>query len=73
VKEKSKFKVWRPDEANFGKQKDVLSVLITSEQGNYCWPYGFAFDQNYEDYIEFNKKNQYFNADDRMAHLARYV
>ena len=42
--EKKKIQMWRADEENFGEKKDILSVTITQEQGNYCWPKGFAFD-----------------------------
>ena len=50
---KDKVQVWRPDETNFGAKKDILSVVMAQESGNYCWPKGFAFDQNYNDFIDF--------------------
>lgn len=41
--------VWRPHEENFGKQKDILSLVIDqgATLGSYCWPAGFWADTNY--------------------------
>jgi hypothetical protein len=36
---------------------------MTQEQGQYCWPSGFAFDQNYNDLIEFNKTSKDYDAE----------
>ena len=48
-KSKNKTQVWRPNEENFGKQKDILA--FTMDQGvalnSYCWPAGFFADVNY--------------------------
>lgn len=43
------FSVWRPHEENFGKQKDILSLVIDqgATLGSYCWPAGFWADTNY--------------------------
>ena len=46
-KEKDAIEVWRADERNFGPTKDILSILLIQESGNYCWPKGFGFDQNF--------------------------
>ena len=46
---------------------------MSQEQGQYCWPMGFAFDNNYHDRIYFNKTSKNFNADKKMAHLRKFV
>lgn len=68
-----KVQVWRADEDNFGAKKDILSVVLAQETGNYCWPKGFAFDQNYHDYIDFEEANKNFNAKEKMDHLKKVV
>ena len=70
---KSKVKVWRPSEQNFGSQKDILTILMAQEQGQYCWPSGFAFDRNYQDYIFTDEKDKLFNAESKMIHLERVI
>jgi len=70
---RDKVQVWRPDEDNFGRKKDILSIVMAQEQGNYCWPKGFAFDQNYHDYIDFDEDNKNFNAKEKMDHLKKVV
>jgi hypothetical protein len=75
IKKHQQMKVWRPSEENFGAQKDILSLLMTQEQGQYCWPQGFAFDQNYHDHITFDKADAklYKESMDKMEHLRRVV
>lgn len=71
---KEKVQVWRADESNFGSKKDVLSIVMAQESGNYCWPKGFAFDQNYHDYIDFEEKNnKNYNGKEKMDHLKKVV
>ena len=70
VHDKNKISIWRPAEENFGAQKDILTVMMSQEQGQYCWPKGFAFDQNYKDFIGFNQSDKKtFNAPEKMKHL----
>jgi len=38
LKNKTRLKVWRPSEENFSDDKDILTLLMTMEQGTYCWP-----------------------------------
>lgn len=65
--------MWRADEANFGDTKDTLQVLITTDQGNYCFPKGFSFDQNYREMIEFSPESKNYNGNKKMAYLERYI
>lgn len=46
---------------------------MAQESGNYCWPKGFAFDQNYHDYIDFDASNKNYNAKEKMDHLKKVV
>lgn len=78
IGKRQQIKVWRPSEENFGNQKDVLSILMTQEQGQYCWPTGFGFDQNYHDQILFEASDPKYgdpklNGEKKMEHLRRVV
>ena len=69
-------KVWRTSPQNFGQQKDIMSLVMTQEQGQYCWPTGFGFDNNYNEKIIFKEdssENYKFNADEKMEHLRSVV
>lgn len=65
------FSVWRPHEENFGKQKDILSLVIDqgATLGAYCWPAGFWADMNYEidAPIIMNKNSSGYNMDKRVS------
>jgi hypothetical protein len=75
---KTRMKIWRPSEENFGKEKDMLTLLMTMEQGTYCWPSGFAFDANYKERIVFpedadNSMKLPPDWQPKMEHLRNYV
>lgn len=42
----NKTQVWRPDAANFGSSKDIVQIMMISDQAYLC-PFGFMFDPNY--------------------------
>ena len=71
-------KVWRPSADNFKEDKDILTLLMTMEQGTYCWPQGFGFDSNYHERIVFDEDKD--NAlklpvewEPKMEHLRNFV
>lgn len=71
--------MWRPHEANFGKQKQILSVTMDSlfeDRGNYCWPKGFWLDYNFlhDDKIgNFMVGDKDYDLPDRVAKLKLLV
>mmetsp|Transcript_32820 Transcript_32820/g.50127 ORF Transcript_32820/g.50127 Transcript_32820/m.50127 type:complete len:226 (+) Transcript_32820:1364-2041(+) len=70
-KKHQKQQVWRPHEENFGKQKDILSVVIDQGGvlGSYCWPAGFWADTNYmiDAPMVLNKNNPMYHFDKTVS------